>query len=136
MKYLKLGDKASSFYDMATGLQISGKEIVKVSETYIVQGRKTKNALAGGHLVYATEEEYNGDTKVPATNSGMNTEALAKKFIGLYKALKTPKELENSFSKEELIALTEAAEMEVEKSDTKATLVEALINDLEESEKE
>lgn len=30
MKYLKLGENATSFYDMGTGLKISGKDVVAV----------------------------------------------------------------------------------------------------------
>ena len=38
MKYLKLGDNATSFYDMGTGLKISGKDVVAVNDAYINQG--------------------------------------------------------------------------------------------------
>lgn len=55
--YLKLGEKAQSFSDPMTKIIIRGKEVVKLS--VIPKSKRINLAKAGGHLVVATEEEYN-----------------------------------------------------------------------------
>lgn len=126
-KYLKLGAKASSFYDMATGLKISGDEIVKVHPKYLLS-KRTSRAIQGGHLVYANEGDY-AETGAKGSTKGstMDVESLRDKFISLWKANKSPKDIADSFNKTELTAMAEMAEIEVEDNDTKMTLVEALI---------
>lgn len=134
MKYLKLGDNATSFYDMGTGLKISGKDVVAVNEAYINQGKRTRRALQGGHLIYATKEEYeeaNG-VKAESENNTVDTvESLLKKFYNLYQSGKSTKELADAFNKAQLVKIAEAAELEVEDADTKSSLVEAIIEQIE-----
>lgn len=57
IKYLKLGEKAAGFSDPYSGLNVSGKMVVMATAK---QTRYTKvaKALLGGHLVAATQEEY------------------------------------------------------------------------------
>lgn len=139
MKYLKLGDNATSFYDMGTGLKISGKDVVAVNEAYINQGKRTRRALQGGHLIYATKEEYeeaNG-VKAESENTENNTvESLSKKFYNLYQSGKSTKELADAFNKAQLVKIAEAAELEVEEADTKSSLVEAIIEQIESTDEE
>ena len=128
MKYLKLGDNATSFYDMGTGLKISGKDVVAVNEAYINQGKRTRRALQGGHLIYATQEEYEEANGVKAD--------LSKKFYTLYQSGKSTKELADAFNKAQLVKIAEAAELEVEDADTKSSLVEAIIEQIESTDDE
>lgn len=130
MKYLKLGDNATSFYDMGTGLKISGKDVVAVNDAYINQGKRTRRALQGGHLIYATKEEYEEANGVKAESEN-NTESLLKKFYNLYQSGKSTKELADAFNKAQLVKIAEAAELEVEEADTKSSLVEAIIEQIE-----
>lgn len=137
MKYLKLGDNATSFYDMGTGLKISGKDVVAVNEAYINQGKRTRRALQGGHLIYATKEEYEEANGVKAESENNNTvESLSKKFYNLYQSGKSTKELADAFNKAQLVKIAEAAELEVEEADTKSSLVEAIIEQIESTDEE
>ena len=135
MKYLKLGDNATSFYDMGTGFKISGKDVVAVNEAYINQGKRTRRALQGGHLIYATKEEYEEANGVKAESEN-NTESLSKKFYTLYQSGKSTKELADAFNKAQLVKIAEAAELEVEEADTKSSLVEAIIEQIESTDEE
>lgn len=56
MKYLKLGEKASIFFDPTTRLLIRGKEVIALKA--IPKSKKLSIALNQGHVVNATEEEY------------------------------------------------------------------------------
>lgn len=137
MKYLKLGDNATSFYDMGTGLKISGKDVVAVNEAYINQGKRTRRALQGGHLIYATKEEYEEANGVKAESENNTTvESLSKKFYTLYQSGKSTKELADAFNKAQLVKIAEAAELEVEDADTKSSLVEAIIEQIESTDDE
>lgn len=135
MKYLKLGDNATSFYDMGTGLKISGKDVVAVNEAYINQGKRTRRALQGGHLIYATKEEYE-EANVKAESENNTVESLSKKFYTLYQSGKSTKELADAFNKAQLVKIAEAAELEVEDADTKSSLVEAIIEQIESTDDE
>lgn len=135
MKYLKLGDNATSFYDMGTGLKISGKDVVAVNEAYINQGKRTRRALQGGHLIYATKEEYEEANGVKAESEN-TVESLSKKFYNLYQSGKSTKELADAFNKAQLVKIAEAAELEVEDADTKSSLVEAIIEQIESTDEE
>lgn len=137
--YLKLGPKATTFYDMATGLQVSNKEIIEVNPKYISRGRRTSRAIQGGHLVYSTKEEYEAYRGISSSEDKANTEAtnkadrlydLSQKFFELYQSGKSTKELAEVFTKNQLIELAEASDLEVEDSDTKATLVEAIVEQI------
>lgn len=136
MKYLKLGDNATSFYDMGTGLKISGKDVVAVNEAYINQGKRTRRALQGGHLIYATKEEYEEANGVKAESENNTVESLSKKFYNLYQSGKSTKELADVFNKAQLVKIAEAAELEVEDADTKSSLVEAIIEQIESADDE
>ena len=136
MKYLKLGDNATSFYDMGTGFKISGKDVVAVNEAYINQGKRTRRALQGGHLIYATKEEYEEANGVKAESENNTVESLSKKFYNLYQSGKSTKELADAFNKAQLVKIAEAAELEVEDADTKSSLVEAIIEQIESTDDE
>jgi hypothetical protein len=56
MKYLKLGPKASSFFDPNTQVLIRGNEVVAFER--LPQSKKLTVALAQGHVNRATQEEY------------------------------------------------------------------------------
>lgn len=135
MKYLKLGDNATSFYDMGTGLKISGKDVVAVNDAYINQGKRTRRALQGGHLIYATQEEYEEANGVKAESEN-NTVSLSDKFYNLYQSGKSTKELADAFNKAQLVKIAEASELEVEEADTKSSLVEAIIEQIESTDEE
>lgn len=57
-KYLKLGEKASSFYDPTSRFGIVNQE-VKVVTNAVLKSPRVKRFLKGGGLTFATKEEYN-----------------------------------------------------------------------------
>jgi len=66
-KYLKLGSKASTFFDPYSRLNISGNEVVELNPKQI-KSDFVKKSLAGGHLSVATEAEFlkfKGIDKIP-----------------------------------------------------------------------
>lgn len=57
MKYLKLGPKATVFYDPLSRILIRGTEIVAMKA--VQKSKKLSQALNQGHVAWATELEYN-----------------------------------------------------------------------------
>jgi hypothetical protein len=53
---VKLGKKASSFYDPATLVALSGRDVVEITDNQ-AKSLKVVRALGGGHLVRATKFE-------------------------------------------------------------------------------
>jgi hypothetical protein len=56
-KFLKLGEKATSFYDPTTRWGIAGNKIVPILPAQLKSPR-IKRFISGGGLTYATKEEY------------------------------------------------------------------------------
>ena len=57
VKYLKLGEKAESFFDPSTSLKLSKGKVVRMTQEMKISNR-VKKALKGGHIEYATEEDF------------------------------------------------------------------------------
>lgn len=55
--YVKLGEKANSFSDPITGVNLAGKEVIQISQIQ-ANSPKTRSALRGGHLLRATSAEF------------------------------------------------------------------------------
>ena len=62
-KFFKLGKAARSFTDPKTGLTIANDEVVAIDETRLVDAGLVSASLQSGHIVEATEAEYNDYTK-------------------------------------------------------------------------
>lgn len=58
-KYVKLGPRAHTFADPWSRFNISGKQVKKLQTLEQRRSNKIKTALRGGHLVLATEEDFN-----------------------------------------------------------------------------
>ena len=56
-KYVKLGQKSTIFHDPTTNIKILPNQVVSLSGKSKMS-KKILNALRGGHLENATEEEY------------------------------------------------------------------------------
>lgn len=54
--YLKLGSQALSFYDPGSQLNIRGHEVIALDR--LPKSKRVSQALRGGHICTATEEEY------------------------------------------------------------------------------
>lgn len=57
-KYLKLGEKASSFFDPITRLKLINNMVIEALPIQLKSPR-VKRFIQGGGLSYATKEEYN-----------------------------------------------------------------------------
>ncbi len=57
-KYVKLGEKASSFFDPFSRLTLAGKQEVVLLDAKALKSNRVKSALKGGHLSYASESEF------------------------------------------------------------------------------
>ena len=67
--YVKLGEKAESFYDPTTGTLVSKHEVVILTDKAKFSN-KIKKAIAGGHLVSATKQDYEDYIE----DNGLNTQ--------------------------------------------------------------
>ena len=56
-KYLKLGEKATCFYDPQTRFGISGNQVKEVLP-YVLKSPRVKRFITGGGLVVVSKEEY------------------------------------------------------------------------------
>lgn len=147
MKFLALGENAASFYDASTGLYIGDKKVHPIAEGYF-NTKKVKTAVAGGHLVLKTYDEYThqedseemedfvskdvskeGKVIVPTVMSTTD------RFNDLFNKGFVEKQLISSFTKEELIEVAENFEIKAEEADTKTTLVKAILEELTEERK-
>jgi hypothetical protein len=86
-RYIKLGDKAESFYDPYSEFGLVGKQ-VKLLEDNAAKSNTVTNALKGGHLTFATEAEFvaaGGEVpeEIPAFTSEFGDDA--KEIIAYYK---------------------------------------------------
>lgn len=57
-KYLKLGERAQTFYDVNTGLHINNNQVVKLLNDEDLKKKSIKIALSTQHIVPATEAEW------------------------------------------------------------------------------
>jgi len=56
-QYIKLGQKAESFYDPFSKLSLVGKQVAEFSGK-VANSNRVKLGLSGGHLSYASEAEF------------------------------------------------------------------------------
>lgn len=117
---VQLGEKASVFHDMKTGLTITKGQTVELN-LHQQMNPKIKAALGGGHLVRVVglPKEVNH-----------NPEEDKAKFIDLFNQGLDIKKLSNNFNLIQLKGIAELFEIEVEEDDTKASIVEAIVGEL------
>lgn len=116
-----LGPKASSFFDPSSRIFIRKGEVIELTPTQM-NSTKIKNALNGGHLIMAVEiPSVNNEPELEPVS--VDNQSLREKYINLFKA---GKDLSKAFNREELQKIAEEFEIEVEKNDTKDTIIEAI----------
>lgn len=116
-----LGPKASSFFDPSSRIFIRKGEVIELTPTQM-NYTKIKNALNGGHLIMAVEiPSVNNEPELEPVS--VDNPSLREKYINLFKA---GKDLSKAFNREELQKIAEEFEIEVEKNDTKDTIIEAI----------
>lgn len=107
---VKLGPRAGSFYDPYSKILIRKGEIVELTPEQMRYPR-IKNALNGGHIIMAVE--------IPVEEEV----SLKDKYINLYK---NGDDLSKAFSLKELEQIASEFEIEVESTDTKTSIIEAI----------
>lgn len=129
-KFVKLGKKASFFRDSNLDISITTGEVVELNVKQL-NSAKIRRALNGGHLVYTEDPRKAEDTAKKELTLEELVEAFAKMVINGDSKDKIMK----TFNLEELKALSKAADIELEPTDTKSTICDALIEDCKESNK-
>lgn len=119
-QYISLGKKAGIFYDPSVNLLVKKGQVVEVEESKL-SFPKVKNALNGGHLIIVQ-----GETQKPQ----LSLDDLQSKFMDLLDAGTNPKKISSSFTLDQLKQLAESYNLEVEESDTKLSLVEAISEEM------
>lgn len=119
-QYISLGKKAGIFYDPSVNLLVKKGQVVEVEESKL-SSPKVKNALNGGHLIIVQGE---------AQKSQLSLDDLQSKFVDLLDAGTNPKKISSSFTLDQLKQLAESYNLEVEESDTKLSLVEAISEEI------
>jgi len=119
-QYISLGKKAGIFYDPSVNLLVKKGQVVEVEESKL-RSPKVKNALNGGHLIIVQ-----GEVQKPQ----LSLDDLQSKFGDLLDAGTNPKKISSSFTLDQLKQLAESYNLEVEESDTKLSLVEAISEEI------
>lgn len=119
-QYISLGNKAGIFYDPSVNLLVKKGQVVEVEESKL-RSPKVKNALNGGHLILV-----HGEAQKPQ----LSLDDLQSKFVDLLDAGTNPKKISSSFTLDQLKQLAESYNLEVEESDTKLSLVEAISEEM------
>lgn len=119
-QYISLGKKAGIFYDPSVNLLVKKGQVVEVEESKL-SSPKVKNALNGGHLTIVQ-----GESQKPQ----LSLDDLQSKFVDLLDAGTNPKKISSSFTLDQLKQLAESYNLEVEESDTKLSLVEAISEEM------
>lgn len=119
-QYISLGKKAGIFYDPSVNLLVKKGQVVEVEESKL-SSPKVKNALNGGHLTIVQ-----GESQKPL----LSLDDLQSKFVDLLDAGTNPKKISSSFTLDQLKQLAESYNLEVEESDTKLSLVEAISEEI------
>lgn len=129
-KFVKLGKKASFFRDSNLDISITPGEVVELNVKQL-NSAKIRRALNGGHLVYTDDPRKAEDTAKKEPTVEELVEAFTKMVINGDSKDKIMK----TFNLEELKALSKAADIELEPTDTKSTICDALIEDCKENNK-
>ena len=129
-KFVKLGKKASFFRDSNLDISIATGEVVELNVKQL-NSAKIRRALNGGHLVYTDDPRKAEDTAKKEPTVEELVEAFTKMVINGDSKDKIMK----TFNLEELKALSKAADIELEPTDTKSTICDALIEDCKENNK-
>lgn len=122
---VQLGENASVFHDMKTGLTITKGQTVELNLQQQMNP-KIKAALGGGYLVRVVGLPK----EVQKEEIKYNPEEDKAKFIDLFNQGLDIKKLSNNFNLTQLKGIAELFEIEVEEDDTKASIVEAIVGEL------
>lgn len=125
-KYLTLGKRANIFHDPYVGLTITKGDTKEVPDS-VISIRRVKQAISSGHLVIVDPPV------VEEVNSVIKPEDLIQNNLEKLNALvaegKSLKEIAKAFKLDELKAMAEYKDIEVEASDTKESILGVLVDE-------
>lgn len=125
-KYLTLGKRANIFHDPYVGLTITKGDIKEVPDS-VISIRRVKQAISSGHLVITDPPV------VEEVNPVIKPEDLIQNNLEKLNALvadgKSLKEIAKAFKLDELKAMAEYKDIEVEESDTKEDILGVLVDE-------
>lgn len=141
-KFVKLNPKASIFYDPVTQVKVIKGKVVELTDA-IYQRRSIQSAIESGYLksvekpskAEEVEQVDQGGDDTPDTHENKEKD-LRGKLMVLYNEGKTAKETKDKFTMDELKSLAAEFEIEAEEGDTKLDLVEAIFEELNNSDQE
>lgn len=125
-KKVKLGNRASIFFDIATGIKVLSGQIVELTESQFSKS-SIKRALANGYLVEVKEE-----VKVDESDGSIDVRSRFDKMISEHK---NAENIKDAFSLKELKALAITFDIEPEEGDTKSDLVKAILEEVANTKK-
>lgn len=125
-KKVKLGNRASIFFDIATGIKVLSGQIVELTESQFSKS-SIKKALATGYLVEVKEE-----VKVDESDGSIDVRSRFDKMIS---ERKNAENIKDAFSLKELKALAITFDIEPEEGDTKSDLVKAILEEVANTKK-
>lgn len=125
-KKVKLGNRASIFFDIATGIKVLSGQIVELTESQFSKS-SIKRALANGYLVEVKEE-----VKVDESDGSIDVRSRFDKMIS---ERKNAENIKDAFSLKELKALAITFDIEPEEGDTKSDLVKAILEEVANTKK-
>lgn len=131
-KFVKLGKKASFFRDSNLDISITPGEVVELNVKQL-NSAKIRRALNGGHLVYTDDPSKANNTVY--TKKEPTVEELVEAFTKMVINGDSKDKIMKTFNMDELKALSKAADIELESTDTKSTICDALIEDCKENNK-
>ena len=124
-----LGPDAYSFYDASIGLQLSRGDVKELKPSQL-NSIKVRRALTAGHLEYVTESDTLEDI------NGEKAEALNSKLLKLHSEGMENSKIAKAFTLEEItLVASEVYGITAESDDTVDTILEAVIEEIESSNK-
>lgn len=129
-KFVKLGEKANSFYDPSTGFKLSKNQVGELT-TEMQVSRKIKNALKNGHIEIAEEGEFEDVNEIEVNEDKdqqfTESELMSKSKEGLINLLIR---IEESLPEDERSTSAELNKM------NKTELTEAIMESYEDDEED
>lgn len=132
-RYVTLGKNANFFRDSRFDISIAKNEVVELNAMQL-NSPAVKKALQGGHLVFT--EKPGNELKAPAKEEKkeLTVEELAEAFVGFAGKKDPQKKIKKNFTIDQLKAIAPTFDVEVEEEDTVDTLIEALLDAINNNE--
>lgn len=124
MALYELGPLANMFYDPSSGLILRKGSTIEITEAHKAASPAVRRAISGGHLVLVEGVEEDPKDNTP------DDEVLKDKLEELLLKGETDK-AKKLFSKEALVRIAALYGLEADEKDTKDTLIEAIMAELQ-----